>query len=124
MKKEVRVAFYTRVSTLDQSINGYGLEYQLQALNDLMSFKKNQDTPWVKYKHYEENGCSGSSLERPAYQRMMEDAKKDKFDMVVVWKIDRMSRNLSDLLQIFEDLKKYNVGFYSIKENMDFTCSI
>jgi DNA invertase Pin-like site-specific DNA recombinase len=41
--------------------------------------------------------------------------------MIVVWKIDRMSRNLSHLLKVFQDLKEMNVVFYSLKENIDFS---
>jgi site-specific DNA recombinase len=52
---------------------------------------------------------------------MMQDAKDGKFDMIAVWKIDRLSRNLSHLLSTFELLQSYKVGFFSHKENIDFT---
>jgi site-specific DNA recombinase len=52
---------------------------------------------------------------------MMQDAKDGKFDMIAVWKIDRLSRNLSHLLSTFETLQGYKVGFFSLKENIDFT---
>lgn len=52
---------------------------------------------------------------------MMQDAKDGKFDMIAVWKIDRLSRNLSHLLSTFEILQGYKVGFFSHKENIDFT---
>jgi DNA invertase Pin-like site-specific DNA recombinase len=48
-------------------------------------------------------------------------AKNKEFDMVCVWKIDRMSRDLSHLLKIFEELRKYDVSFFSLKENIDFS---
>jgi DNA invertase Pin-like site-specific DNA recombinase len=48
-------------------------------------------------------------------------AKNKEFDIIAVWKIDRMSRNLSHLLTTFEELKRYDVSFFSLKENIDFS---
>lgn len=123
---EIRVAFYIRVSTPEQWSKWYGLEFQLDSLNQLIEYKKNQDPKWVTHKKwiYEDSWFSGWDLNRPAYTKMLEDAKNWEFDMIVVWKIDRMSRNLSHLLSTFEQLKKYWVGFYSIKENIDFSWPI
>ena len=122
-KKEIRVAFYVRVSTPEQGKSGYWLDYQLTALKDLISYRKNQDPKWVTHKKwfYEDSWYTGWDLNRPAYTRMIEDAKNGEFDMIAVWKIDRMSRNLSHLLKVFEELKTYGVWFYSIKENIDFS---
>jgi site-specific DNA recombinase len=78
---------------------------------------------WVHEKAWEyvDDGYSGSNLIRPAFKRMMEDAKNGKFDLIAVWKIDRLSRSLSHLLGSFETLQNYKVGFFSHKENIDFT---
>lgn len=78
---------------------------------------------WTHDKKYEyfDMGCTGADLNRPQYKKMMEDAKEDKFDIIAVWKIDRLSRNLSHLLGTFEILQKNKVGFYSLKENVDFS---
>ena len=121
-EKPLRVAFYIRVSSEEQVKEGYGLEYQTQDLHDLVQHKSKHhnwitDLKW----HFVDPGCTGSDLNRPAYQKMMEQAKKGAFDLVAVWKIDRMSRDLSHLLKTFEQLKKYNVSFYSLKENVDFS---
>lgn len=70
---------------------------------------------------YKDLGCTGADLNRPEFKRMMQDAKDGKFDMIAVWKIDRLSRNLSHLLLTFETLQSYKVGFFSHKENIDFT---
>ena len=121
-EKPLRVAFYIRVSSEEQVKEGYGLEYQTQDLIDLVQHKSKHHN-WVtdpKW-HFVDPGCTGSDLNRPAYQKMMEQAKKGRFDLVAVWKIDRMSRDLSHLLKTFEQLKKYNVSFYSLKENVDFS---
>lgn len=119
----LRVAFYIRVSTLEQKTKWYGADYQLDALSDLIKYKGNLSPKWITNKKwlYEDSWYSWGDLNRPAYKQMIEDAKKGEFDMIAVWKIDRMSRNLSHLLKTFEDLKQYGVGFYSVKENIDFS---
>jgi len=78
---------------------------------------------WIHKKEwlYQDLGCTGADLNRPDFKRMMKDAKEGRFDMIAVWKIDRLSRNLSHLLSTFETLQSYKVGFFSHKENIDFT---
>lgn len=119
--KTVRVAFYIRVST-DEQVKEYWIDMQLQGLEDMMKYK-------ADYFHWSHNKTdryidlwySGSDLNRPEYKRMMEDAKGGKFDLVAVWKIDRLSRNLTHLLGTFESLQNNKVSFYSLKENVDFS---
>ena len=124
--KILRVAFYIRVSTIEQSSRWYWLEYQRWALDDLIKYKSNQTPKWITDNRwvYLDSWYSWSDLNRPEYKRMIEDAKKWEFDIIAVWKIDRLSRNLSHLLKIFEDLKDYWVWFYSVKENIDFSSAI
>ncbi len=55
---------------------------------------------------------------------MMEKARNKEFDLVAVWKIDRLSRNLTHLLKTFEELKEYWVSFFLLKENIDFSWAI
>lgn len=122
--KEIkRVAFYIRVSTDEQVKDWYGLDFQKDSLKDLVKFKENHNPIWTtNEKHwYEDEWCSGWDLNRPNFKAMMQAAKNKEFDIIAVWKIDRMSRNLSHLLTIFEELKKYEVSFYSLKENIDFS---
>lgn len=120
--KVVRVAFYTRVSTEEQVREWYGLDYQKKSLEELIKFKVNQSPVWItdaKW-HYSDPWCSWSDLNRPWFKQMMADAKKWKFDIVAVWKIDRLSRNLSHLLTTFEELRNYNVSFFSLKKTSIF----
>ncbi len=116
-----RVALYIRVSTQEQVKEGFGLVYQQQNLNDLVAFKAKTDG-WITKPEwcFVDEGLSGATLKRPAYQRLMKAVKRKAFDIVVVWKIDRISRSLSDLLKVYETLQKYDVGLYSLKENMDY----
>lgn len=121
----IRVAFYARVSTDEQAKEGYGIDMQLDGLNDMMEYK-GRHHDWIhdsKYV-YKDLWFSGWDLNRPEYKRMMQDMKEGKFDMIAVWKIDRLSRNLSHLLNSFEEMQKYRVSFYSLKENIDFSWPI
>lgn len=94
----------------------------MQGLEDMITYRA-KVSGWVHEDAwtYKDLGCTGADLNRPAFKRMMEDAKDGKFDMIAVWKIDRLSRNLSHLLATFETLQSYKVGFFSLKENIDFT---
>lgn len=118
----IRVAFYIRVSTEEQAKDWYGADMQLRGLEDMIKYKA-QYFNWTHDKKYEyfDMGCTGADLNRPQYKKMIEDAKEGKFDIVAVWKIDRLSRNLSHLLGTFEILQNNKVGFYSLKENVDFS---
>lgn len=120
---KVRVAFYIRVSTDEQASKWYWLDYQLKDLEKLVDFKSNHDPAWITDKKhwYIDDGYSGWNLDRPAYKDMLKAAKNKEFDMIAVWKIDRMSRNLTHLLKTFEDLRSYGVSFFSFKENIDFS---
>ena len=105
-EKDVRVAFYIRVSTDEQAKDGYGLPMQLRGLEDMMEYR-GKFHHWIHEKEwlYIDDGYSGSDLNRPEYKRLMKDIKAKKYDMVAVWKIDRLSRNLSHLLATFESLQ-------------------
>lgn len=119
--KPHRVAFYIRVSTEEQK-NGYWPEMQLQWLQEMIVFRGKHNN-WIHNPEwvYQDLGKTGADLNRPQYKKMIEDAMLGKFDMVAVWKIDRLSRNLSHLLSTFEILQKNKVWFFSLKENIDFT---
>lgn len=68
---------------------------------------------------YEDEGFSGGNTERPKFQKMMRDAKLKKFSYLICYRLDRVSRNVSDFTNTIEDLKKYNVEFISIREQFD-----
>ncbi len=120
--KKVRIAFYIRVSTDEQARDGFGLDFQRRDLQGMMTYR-GEHHDWIHDDAclYLDDWYTGSDLNRPAYKRMMQDAKEWKFDIIAVWKIDRFSRNLSHLLASFETLQSYKVGFFSLKENIDFS---
>ena len=61
--------------------------------------------------HYDDPGFSGGNTNRPAFQRLMDDARNGKFEMIICYKIDRLSRRITDFTDIFRDLDKCGVKF-------------
>jgi site-specific DNA recombinase len=70
---------------------------------------------------YEDEGFSGRNTKRPQFTKMMNDARLKKFDVLICYRLDRISRNVSDFSQLIKDLKKYGVDFISIREQFDTT---
>ena len=68
---------------------------------------------------FEDEGFSGGNLKRPAFQRMMADVRKRKFKAIVVYRLDRISRNISDFTGLIDELSKLDVSFVSIREQFD-----
>ena len=68
---------------------------------------------------FEDEGFSGGNLKRPAFQRMMADIRKRKFKAIVVYRLDRISRNISDFTGLIGELSKLDVSFVSIREQFD-----
>ncbi|MCI9978110.1 recombinase family protein [Clostridioides difficile] len=113
MKK--RVAIYTRVSTIEQAEEGYSLGEQKNK-GEVYCEKEGHEI----YKIYEDRGISGKNItNRPGIKQLLEDARKNKFDLVVVWKLNRISRKLLDLLNIVDILDKNGIGFRSLTENFE-----
>lgn len=68
---------------------------------------------------YEDEGFSGANLRRPAFQKMMAEVRKRRFSAVIVYRLDRISRNISDFSGLIEELSRLDVAFISIKEQFD-----
>ncbi len=113
----VRVAVYTRVSTEDQAREGYSLEAQKERL---LAYCEAQG--WELAEFYEENGHSGRNTRRPAYQRMMEE--KDKWDVILVMKMDRIHRNSKNFMIMMENLEKWGKKFTSMNESLDTSTAV
>jgi len=70
---------------------------------------------------YEDEGFSGGNTNRPQFQKMLKDAGARKFDVLICYRLDRLSRNVSDFSQLIKDLNRFNVNFVSIREQFDTT---
>ena len=69
--------------------------------------------------HYDDGGISGGTLERPALKRLLADIEADKLDIILVYKIDRLSRSMLDFLNLVETFDRRNVTFVSITQSFD-----
>ncbi len=112
--EKVRVALYSRVSSQEQAVEGTSLEYQAESTT---SFCKSQG--WEIIQSYVDGGFTGKDDNRPALKRMLVDAKGGTFSKIVVYKMDRLARNLKLLLDIQDKLEKSGVSFHSVSEVLD-----
>jgi site-specific DNA recombinase len=125
----VNVVFYCRVSTDRQAEKEDGsLDTQLDRLGSLVDYRRKQGDNWVTFEKLVEGekdgkrrGKSARNMDRPALQRLLELARSRLIDVVVVTKLDRISRSLSDFVKLIEELERYGVKLVSLKENFDFT---
>ena len=104
-----RVAIYARVSTTDQSTDS-----QLLDLRKYVS-----DRGWQIYREFVDEGISGTKDSRPALDQLMDDAKKRKFDIVLVWRFDRFARSTRHLINALEEFRNLGIDFVSYQENID-----
>lgn len=120
-QKIIRCAVYTRKSTeegLDKEFNT--LEAQREAGENYIKSQKNQG--WVLIpEYYDDGGYSGGTLKRPALQRLLSDVQDGKVDMIVVYKIDRLTRSLLDFSQLIKTLDAHECSFVSVTQNFN-TC--
>lgn len=115
MKTTNKVAIYVRVSTTSQAEEGYSIEEQKDKLEAYCKIKD-----WSVYKVYTDGGFSGSNTNRPAIEQLIKDAQKKKFDTVLVYKLDRLSRSQKDTLYLIEEVFiKNGIEFLSLQENFD-----
>lgn len=109
-----KVAIYVRVST-DIQVDGYSIDEQLERLR-----KYCEAHGWIIYKEYIDPGYSGASIDRPGMLRMLKDIREGKIDVVLVYKLDRLSRSQKDTLYLIEEEFLPNgVDFISMSENFD-----
>lgn len=104
-----RAAIYARVSTLDQNS-----ETQLLELRQLV-----QQRGLELVEEYVDRGYSGARARRPALDRLMADAARHRFDVVLLWAFDRLARSVRHLLESLDELHRLGIQFVSLRENID-----
>jgi DNA invertase Pin-like site-specific DNA recombinase len=108
--KETRAAIYVRVSTNEQETDMQ--EAELQEYCDRRGWS---------YTVYQDKAQSGAKNDRPALNQMLSDMRRRKFDVMVVWKLDRLARSLKQLLTIGEECRSLGVDLVSLRQNIDTT---
>jgi DNA invertase Pin-like site-specific DNA recombinase len=120
----VRCAIYTRKSTdegLDLEFNS--LDAQREACEAYIASQRNEG--WLPMPdRYDDGGYSGGSLERPALDRLLGDIAAGKIDVIVVYKVDRLSRSLLDFTKLVELFDEHSVSFISVTQQFNTTSSM
>lgn len=118
-EKPLKIGIYVRVSTEEQAKEGISIKAQIDRCRAYCDARG-----WQVYRTYQDAGFSAGTMKRPAFTDLLQDAKDARFDTVLVYKIDRFSRNLKDLILILEDLKKQKINFTSVTEQIDTTTAM
>jgi DNA invertase Pin-like site-specific DNA recombinase len=106
----MRAALYLRVSTLDQTPENQALELRRYV----------EARGWTAVE-YVDRGVSGAKDRRPALDELLKDARRRRFDALVVWRLDRLGRNLRHLIVLLEELQALGIAFVSLNEGIDAT---
>lgn len=106
----MRTALYARVSTA----NGQSPEMQLRELREYVARRG-----WEAAGEYVDAGISGARERRPALDRLLADARRRRFDAVVVWRYDRFARSLRQLVNALEEFRALGIDFVSLREGVD-----
>jgi len=124
MSKHRRCAIYTRVSSdqrLEQDFNS--LDAQREAAEAYIKSQAHEG--WrLRRDHYNDGGFSGGSMERPALARLLADITAGRIDVVVVYKVDRLTRSLADFAKLVELFDSQNVSFVSVTQSFNTTSSM
>jgi site-specific DNA recombinase len=122
--KPVRCAIYTRVSTehgLDQEFNSLDAQYEAASAY----IKSQAHAGWTLIRaRYDDGGYSGGSTERPDLQRLLDDIRARKIDVIVVYKVDRLTRSLADFAKLVELFDAHSVSFVSVTQQFNTTTSM
>ena len=121
-KTTIRCAIYTRKSTepLDQEFNS--LDAQRESAENYIKSQKINGWKLLP-EHYDDGGFSGGNTERPALKRLMADIEAGKIDVIVLYKIDRLSRSILDFMNMAEFFEKHNVSFVSVTQDINTSTS-
>lgn len=122
--KPVRCAIYSRVSTdhgLEQDFNS--LDAQYEASQAYIKSQAHAGWSLIRAK-YDDGGFSGGNTERPALQRLLEDVRAGNVDVIVVYKVDRLTRSLADFAKLVELFDQHQVSFVSVTQQFNTTTSM
>jgi site-specific DNA recombinase len=107
-------AIYVRVSTQDQAQHGFSLDAQQDSLSSYA-----RAIGYDVFKIYRDEGKSAKDLNRPEMQQLLADAKDRKFQAIFIYKLDRFSRSLKDLILTIDQLKEWGIDFVSLQDKIE-----
>ncbi len=116
MKHDERVAIYSRKSKFTGK--GESIENQIELCRRYIAAQYGERIA-EEAVVYEDEGFSGGNMERPMFKKMMADARREAISAIVVYRLDRISRNIGDFAKLIEELEELGISFVSIKEQFD-----
>lgn len=119
MEKERLHIGYVRVSTDEQAQHGYSIDFQKERLKDKFESMNIKD-----YLILVDDGVSGKSLKRPKMTKVLKWIQDDEVETFIVYKLDRLSRDLSDILKFLKECNKKETSFISISEDLDMSSAL
>ncbi len=123
VKKRIYCAAYCRKSVEERAEETFGsIENQHEAILSFIASHKHEGWTAIN-ERYDDNGFTGSNTNRPSLQKLINDIKEGKVNMVVVYKLDRLSRSLVDFVQILKFFAEHDVAFASITQPIDTSTS-
>jgi site-specific DNA recombinase len=123
-KPALRCAIYTRVSTehgLEQEFNS--LDNQREASDAYIKSQSHEGWRLIRDR-YDDGGYSGGSMDRPALQVLLDDVRAKRVDVIVVYKVDRLTRSLADFAKLVELFDAHGVCFVSVTQSFNTTTSM
>jgi site-specific DNA recombinase len=122
--QRVRCAIYTRVSSDERLGSDFNsLDAQREAAESYVASQRHEG--WIALEdRYDDPGYSGGTMERPSLKRLLRDVEAKRIDIVVVYKVDRLSRSLLDFTRIVDALERHGVSFVSITQQFSTTSSM
>ena len=115
----LKTAIYVRVSTEEQAKEGISLSAQIDRCQSYCKARG-----WKVANVYTDAGYSAGSMKRPGVQQLFQDLNQNKFENILVYKFDRFSRNVRDLITFLDNLKEKEINFTSVTENIDTTTAM
>src|SRR5271156_4808813 len=123
-KRNLRCAIYTRVSTdqgLEQDFNS--LDAQREASEAYIKSQAHEGWRLIRNR-YDDGGFSGGSMDRPALRKLLDDVRARRVEVIVVYKVDRLTRSLADFAKLVELFDAHQVSFVSVTQSFNTTTSM
>ncbi len=117
MKEKIRIAIYSRKSKF--SAKGESIGNQIELCKEYIKMHYSPNEYDTEITVYEDEGYSGGTLERPHFQNFLKDEKRNPFNVLICYRLDRISRNIADFSNLMNEITKLETSFVSIKEQFD-----
>lgn len=114
--KQKKIAIYVRVSSRENAMNGYGLDAQETKCRQYIDLYDLDADSIVLFK---DKGISGKSLNRPEMKKLLTEVKNDQIGMVIVYKLDRLTRSVMDTYKLIFELQKHDCQLVAVMDKLD-----